>query len=139
MIEFIYETLAALGFEHPIHPALTHLPMGMVMGGFLFSLAVFKKENLAQTAHYCFILALIFVVPTMITGILDWQHRFLGKGSGLITAKFILAGTFTVLLAVAVSLGQRKNLSPRMMSVVYGLCLVNAIALGYVGGDLTYG
>ena len=139
MIEFIYETLARLGFEHPLHPALTHLPMGMIMGGFLFSLAAFKKTELVKTAHHCFILALIFVVPTMITGILDWQHRFLGKGSDLITAKIVLAITLTVLLAVAVSLGSRKTLSPKMMPIIYGLCLVNAVGLGYIGGELTFG
>jgi uncharacterized membrane protein len=139
MIEFIYDTLARFGFEHPLHPPFTHLPMGLVTGGFLFSLASFKKAELIKTAHHCFSLALVFVVPTMIAGIMDWQHRFLGKGSGLITAKIVLGLTLTVLLAVAVALGKRKTTPPKLMPVIYGLCLINAVGLGYIGGELTFG
>jgi len=50
MIDFIYQTLARIGFSHPLHPAITHIPMGMVIGGFLFAAAsfVFKKDDLAK-------------------------------------------------------------------------------------------
>ncbi|MGD2029642.1 MAG: hypothetical protein PVG86_06850 [Desulfobacterales bacterium] len=38
MIEFIYLTLATIGYSHPLHPAMTHVPMGMIIGGFLFAI-----------------------------------------------------------------------------------------------------
>jgi len=38
MIEFIYQTLIKFGYTHPLHPTLTHVPIGMVMGAFLFVL-----------------------------------------------------------------------------------------------------
>ena len=39
MIEFVYQTLANLGYSHPLHPILTHVVLGMVIGGFLFAAA----------------------------------------------------------------------------------------------------
>ena len=52
MIEFIYQTLTKLGYTHPLHPTLTHVPIGMVMGAFLFVLValIFRRTNLAQSA-----------------------------------------------------------------------------------------
>lgn len=58
MIDFIYETLSGLGFDHPLHPIAVHIPMGMIVGGFLFGLLGLKMEQLTRTAHYCFSLAL---------------------------------------------------------------------------------
>ena len=53
MIEFIYQTVTKFGYTHPLHPTLTHLPIGMVMGAFLFVLVafIFSRTNLAQTAR----------------------------------------------------------------------------------------
>jgi uncharacterized membrane protein len=42
MIDFIYSTLVVLGYTHPLHPAVVHIPMGMVLGGFLFRLFSLK-------------------------------------------------------------------------------------------------
>jgi len=39
MIEFIYQTLTKFGYTHPLHPTLTHVPIGLVIGAFLFALA----------------------------------------------------------------------------------------------------
>ncbi len=71
MIEFLYELLNQVGFTHPLHPAITHLPMGMAMGAFFFSLGSLKYAELARTAYHCAILGLIFVLPTMFLGILE--------------------------------------------------------------------
>ena len=55
MIEFIYQTLTKLGYTHPLHPTLTHVPIGMVLGAFLFVLValIFRRTNLAQSARHC--------------------------------------------------------------------------------------
>ena len=64
MIEFFYRILSNFGYNHPIHPTLTHLPIGMTMGAFLFMLGglVFRKTSLVQTARHCAILALLGVL-----------------------------------------------------------------------------
>jgi uncharacterized membrane protein len=138
MIDFIYSTLASLGYTHPLHPAVVHIPMGMVLGGFLFRLFSFKWPDLEKTAHHCFMLALGFIPFVALLGILDWQHRMLGHWSRLIIAKFILAGILTTLLALTFVLHQRKA-GPGLMMLVYALCLVTAMAIGFVGGQLVYG
>jgi len=139
MIDFVYETLSNLGFDHPLHPAVTHIPMGMIVGGFLFALMGFKKEAFVQTAHYCYGLALVFIFPTIIVGIMDWQYRLVGKWDNLIIAKFILAGTLTLLVAFAVWYGNKKDKKLTTLVAIYGLSLLNAGGLGFIGGTLTYG
>jgi uncharacterized membrane protein len=141
MIEFIYETLAQFGFRHPLHPAITHIPMGMVIGGFLFALASFvlKKEDLAQAAHYCYTLALIFVLPTMLLGYMDWQYKFDAEWSNLILAKIILAFVFCGLLLWAFITGRNKEAPIEKRLILYGVCLVAATGLGFMGGEIQYG
>ncbi|MEX1346310.1 MAG: DUF2231 domain-containing protein [Desulfobacterales bacterium] len=80
MFELIYQTLTNFGYNHPIHPTLTHVPIGMVMGAFIFVLiaVIARKKNLAQTARHCSVLALIAAVPTALLGLMDWQHFYGG-------------------------------------------------------------
>lgn len=141
MIEFIYQTLAQFGFRHPLHPAITHIPMGMVMGGFLFALASFvlKKDELAKTAHYCYTLALIFVLPTMLLGYMDWQYKFDAEWSNLILAKIVLAFVFSGLLCGAFFVGKNDGIPIEKKLILYGICLATATGLGFLGGEIQYG
>lgn len=140
MTDMIYSTLEAIGFTHPLHPALTHIPMGMVIGCFFFGFAalVTKKSVFIKTSLHCSVLALIFIVPTIVAGYLDWQQFFGATMSGLIIAKFILATALTVLLAVSI----RANLQGAgtgKLFLLYTLCLACAGGLGFSGGELIYG
>ncbi|MBA4367513.1 MAG: hypothetical protein C0403_07730 [Desulfobacterium sp.] len=141
MIEFIYQTLAQFGFRHPLHPAITHIPMGMVMGGFLFALASFvlKKDELAKTAHYCYTLALIFVLPTMLLGYMDWQYKFDAEWNNLILAKIVLAFVFSGLLFGAFFVGKNNGVPIQKKLILYGICLAAATGLGFLGGEIQYG
>jgi uncharacterized membrane protein len=140
MIENLYGLLKAIGFTHPLHPLLVHVPMGMVIGTVVFSLAglIWQKENLDQTAYHCSVLALVAVIPTIIAGILDWQHAFGGEWRTLIVVKFVLGILLTVLLAIAVVLKQ-KGASRKQLLILYFLCLACAGGLGFSGGELVYG
>lgn len=141
MIDLFYQILASIGFYHPIHPAVTHIPMGMAIGGFLFGIAYLwlKREDLLQTMFYCYLLGLVFVPPTMLAGYMDWQHRFDAEWSGLILLKIILGITLCILLATAAYMARRKDTGNALRLVIQALCLLNAIALGYSGGELQYG
>jgi predicted neutral ceramidase superfamily lipid hydrolase len=139
MIEFLYNLLNQVGFTHPLHPAITHLPMGMAMGAFLFSVGSLKYAELAKTAHHCVILGLIFVLPTMFLGILDWQYFYQGDWTGPIIAKFILAIALTVLFIAAIKVGSVEPENPRLPILLYALCLLAAIGLGFSGGEIQYG
>ena len=139
MIEFLYDLLNQVGFTHPLHPAITHLPMGMAMGAFFFSLGSLRYAPLARSAHHCAILGLIFVLPTMFLGILDWQYFYQGDWTGPIIAKFILATALTVLFIAAIKVGGAEPKNPRLAVLLYALCLLAAIGLGFSGGEIQYG
>ena len=140
-MESVYRTLSKIGYTHPLHPTLTHLVIGLVMGAFIFVLIAmfFRRERLARTAWHCMVLALIALLPTAVLGYADWQHRFAGDLIFPIIMKLILAGLLLVLLVVAVVMGFRTENYSRNVVAVYAFCLVVVIGLGYFGGELVFG
>lgn len=140
MVDRLYAFLEAVGFTHPLHPIVVHIPMGMVIGAVLFSLAgiVWKKPNLGQTAYHCSVLALIFIVPTLITGVLDWQGKLGGEWETLIIIKIILGILLTGLLALSV-IFKHQGADQKKLLIFYFLCMACAGGLGFSGGELVYG
>jgi mono/diheme cytochrome c family protein len=141
MIEVIYQTLAKFGYTHPLHPTLTHLPIGMVMAAFLFALAamVFRRSSLAQTARHCVILGFFAAIPTALLGLMDWQHFF---GSTLLLPfrmKIILAVILVSFLLLAVILGFFGDRFQKLLFALYVMSLMTTIGLGYFGGEIVYG
>lgn len=139
MIEFVYSSLAAAGFTHPLHPVMTHIPMGMVIGAFLFQIASFKWDELSLTAHNCIILAYIFIPPTVIFGYMDWQHRYEGFLSRMIIVKMILALALFLLLSADLYLYRKGMTGKKETAALYTLNLIAAVGLGFFGGILVFG
>jgi len=141
MIESIYQMLAKIGYVHPLHPPATHLPAGLIIGGFIFALIawIFNRKSLAQTARHCFILALVMAVATILLGLMDWQHRFGGAYLFEIKMKLVLAGILLFLLLVAVVYAALSGTLTKTLVAIYALCLLTVIGLGYFGGELVYG
>ena len=135
MIEYIYQTLSKFGYTHPLHPTLTHLPIGMVMGAFFFVLLTltFPRTNLTQTARHCSVLALIAAVPTGLLGLMDWQHFYGGSLLFPVKMKLLLAGIFIVFLILAVIFGAFGKTLSKLTIALYVLCLFSVIGLGYFG------
>jgi len=140
MSELIYQTLTAIGYHHPIHPAIAHLPVGLVFAGFLFSIGgVFlRQDTMAQTAQHCMMLALITLVPTILLGYVDWQQFYAGGSLFPIKMKFILAFVLLLLLVASVYLSIK---SPKGIKtfVAYLLSAIAVVCLGYYGGELVFG
>ena len=141
MTESIYQLLARIGYSHPLHPPATHLPAGLIIGGFLFALVawIFNRKNVAQSARHCIILALIMAIPTILLGLMDWQQRFGGAYLFEIKMKLFLAGVLLFLLLVAVVYNALAADFTKINVVIYTLCLLTVIGLGYFGGELVYG
>ncbi len=140
MVDAIYTFLQGLGFHHPLHPPLTHLPMGLVMACFVFSLLalILSQPALLKSAYHCCLLAAVSLVPTAAAGLLDWLYRYGGSMDTWIIIKMVLAPTLLAVLLV--SLWQyRKGASPGRMLVLYGLASLCAAGLGFSGGELVYG
>ena len=141
MVEHIYQILAKFGYTHPLHPAINHLPIGMTMGAFLFLLAAlfFRKTSLAQTARHCAILAFFGAVPTVLLGLMDWQHFYGGSLLFPIKMKLVLAGILIVFLILAIIFGFLGQSFSKILIFLYVLCVFSVIGLGYFGGELIYG
>jgi uncharacterized membrane protein len=140
-IALFYQFLNRMGYDHPLHPAAVHIPIGMIFGVFIFGwLAfLFKKESLARTARHCLILALVFWFPVVLLGVFDWQHFYKGAWLAPIKIKMILAGILLVLLILALVFEHKRDRPTRALLAVYTLALGNAVLLGYFGAQLVYG
>ena len=141
MIESIYQILANFGYTHPLHPTLTHVPIGMVMGAFLFALAglVFRHDVLTRTARHCMVLGLIVLPPTLILGVMDWQHFYGGAWLFPIKMKLVLGGILLLVLILAVVYGFLAKSFSKIILALYVLSLLSVVGLGFFGGELVYG
>jgi mono/diheme cytochrome c family protein len=141
MIDSLYGLLAKMGFTDPLHAPFTHIPIGLVIGAFLFFLVavLFGKKNLVLTARHVSILAFIFVFPTILFGVFDWLHFFKGALIAPIKYKMVLASAVLVLLAIGIIVGSELQVRTAPMMVVYALAVVAVVGLGWFGGKLVYG
>lgn len=141
MTESIFEFLNKIGFTHPVHPIMTHIPMGLAMGAVIFRLASFlpRLRVLARTGYHCVILALLGVAPTVFTGYLDWQHRYGGVWEFLIVLKMVLAAVLTIVLFAVAIKDDPENRKLDRYTGFYLLLLLITIGLGFSGGELQYG
>jgi uncharacterized membrane protein len=141
MFGSIYKALSAIGYTHPIHPAMTHLPLGMAMGALIFALAglASRRSGMEVTARQCTILALISVFPTMVLGYMDWHQYYGGAWLFPIKMKIVLAISLILLLGFSIYSRRESGTGFKTALVVYTLCFLNAAGLGYFGGELVFG
>jgi uncharacterized membrane protein len=140
-MDFLYRIAESIGFDHPLHPPLTHMPAGLVVGAFIFLLVALilkRHKGLNTTAYHCIVLALVFLFPTALLGFTDWWHFYAGVWSFPIKIKIFLTIALFIFLVAAIIM-ELKNIGGLMSkSVVYFLCLVSVIGLGYFGGQLVF-
>ncbi len=141
MLEFVYRSLEAIGYYHPIHPTEVHMPIGLIVGGLGFSLTalLFRRPALAQAARYCFVLAFLFMFPTLIFGIMDWQHYYNGSWLHPIKMKIVLSGVLMLLLSWSVFINRKGVARQAFIIPVYALSFLMVVGLGYYGGELVLG
>lgn len=140
MIESMYKFLEKIGYTHPLHPPLTHVPMGLVIGIFIFVLVagVLRRPVLPIVAYRRIILlALVFTFPTILLGYADWQHFYEGAWLFPIKVKLGLTAVFLILLVVAFIYTRRIESETKGALAIYTLCFLTVAALGYFGGQLT--
>ena len=140
-IGFIYEWLTGLGYDHPIHPPLTYVPMGLTIGGLTFALLSLLPgfDKYARTARHCITLAFLGIFPTVILGYMDWQHYHGGNWMYSIKMKILLAGILTVFLAGALLLHQKHSARSLPQILLYFLSFSAVVLLGYYGGEIVFG
>jgi uncharacterized membrane protein len=137
----IYALFSSIGYHHPLHPALTHLPVGLTIAGFIFLVLSYLVGNqkYAQTAMHCIVLAILAAIPTMIFGYFDWQHFYGGTLIFPIKMKLGLAFLLLILLFITISITRRNEQKTSLRLLFHFCSLVIVIGLGYFGGELVYG
>ncbi len=140
MIEALYQLLAQVGYTHPIHPPLTHMPTGLIIGALIFSIlsTLFRRPIFAVTARHCFILALVFVFPTVFFGYTDWVHHYDSIWTYPIKVKLVLTGILILLLVIGVYLNYKRSPSMKSIFAIYFFAVLVVAGLGYYGGDLVF-
>jgi protein SCO1 len=141
MLDSLYQFLARMGFNEPLHPPITHMPIGLVTGVFIFFIiaVIFKKKNLVLTARHVSILAFIFAFPTIMLGVMDWIHFYHAAMITPIIIKMVLAVIVLVVLGTGIILGSEIRMHSMTMTVVYAMAFVAVIGLGYYGSGIIYG
>jgi uncharacterized membrane protein len=141
MTEFTYMWLSKFGYGHPIHSPVTHVPMGMVIGGCLFVALgfLFKKPAFYRTALHCYAFALAGIPLAMFLGYMDWQHFYHGVWRKEIVAKIILATALFVVCVYNVRRLSREPADERITVAAALLSLAIAGAVGFFGGEIVYG
>jgi uncharacterized membrane protein len=152
MFHAIYQFVGSLGYHHPLHPMVTHIPVGLTIGALVFALVsiIFRRLQLKLSAWHCAMLAIVGVIPTALLGFMDWQEKYHGVWSSQIKVKMVLAAVLFVLLLGALLLQRRRVTADQSVSpwrswrsiaslVVYGVSFLIVVGLGLEGGDLVYG
>jgi uncharacterized membrane protein len=140
MVGWIYQFFTSLGYTHPIHPALVHVPIGNVVAALVFGVIglVLKNQTMGRAAYYAIALALVSLFPGIFFAVTDWLHYFGGAWLFPIKMKVVLASVLTLILLIAIVTGRRDAGATVRGVVLSFLCLLIAAGLGYFGADLVY-
>jgi uncharacterized membrane protein len=125
--------LAGDWLGHPLHPALTDLPIGFWTSAFALDLAGNRSRRAADLMVAA---GLLSVLPTAAAGLADWRDRDReGRRLGVVHA----AGNVVASAFYALSLGHRMR-GHRLRGVGLGLAgAAAATASAYLGGHLAFG
>jgi mono/diheme cytochrome c family protein len=140
MLNAIYRFFQDIGYSHPLHPTQVNMPIGLVVGAFFLALFAIRSRNadLGTCSRSCLLLALLFMIPTGLAGLMDVQYYYSGVMLTPVKWKIGLAGLLFVLLLTALFTGRRKEGGGKAFFALCGLALINVIALGYLGGNLVF-
>jgi mono/diheme cytochrome c family protein len=140
IIDPLYAMLVQLGYTDPLHPPLTHMPIGLVTAALIFGIVslLLRRPLLGVAARYCVILAWLFLFPAILLGIMDWQHYYNGALLFPIKAKIFLASVLFVLLSLGVILAYKRAEFSKSLLVICFLSFLTVIGLGFFGGRLVF-
>jgi mono/diheme cytochrome c family protein len=136
LYQFIYNNF---GYAHPLHPTQVNMPIGLTVGAFVFILVVvvFGKKELMSTARATLLLALLFILPTVAAGFMDWQHFFGGVWFFPIEITMILAGVLFVLLLLATLLAGKPERKGIVLLLTF-TAFCTAVTLGFLGAQIVF-
>jgi uncharacterized membrane protein len=140
----LFDWKAALLAKHAQHVVLIHFPIALFIIGVLFDVAAqrWRRQDFAMVAYCNLLVAAIFTVPTIVTGLLAWQ-RLLGshklRGILLYHLLFALTSGAIILWSWWLHFRARRNSrglpSWRLLVELTGVLLL--MVTGHLGGFLS--
>ncbi len=141
MIDFLYSGLEKIGYGHPLHPPLAHVPIGIIVGLLIVTLIalISGRRNFVQSAHRPFIIiAFIATFPMALFGITDWLYSYNGAWLFPIKIKLALTGILLVLLGTGVFVTRKGTGASVAAFIIYLVCFFTMAVSGYLGADLIF-
>lgn len=133
----VYDHLTGESFTgHPVHPALVHMPIGLVASAVSLEVVGLGRFKLAPTILTG--LAVGAAIPSAVTGVAEWTRGRPDRRQrrvGALHAAVASAGTTMTLLSFGFRL-MRATGAARIF--LFGAAGAYGVA-GFIGGDLVYG
>lgn len=140
-----FDLRSALLSKHSQHVVLIHFPIALFIAGVAFDfLAQWKKNTaLAAAAYYNFLVAAVFTLPVVATGLAAWQWALEGqKLKGILLQHLLLGCVSSVLIWFVVWIHWRvRGLAPDSLPY-YRIPIESVTVLligltGHLGGFLS--
>ena len=130
---------SALLAKHAQHVVLIHFPIALFLMGTLLDLVASRSKQgvnratMMAAARINILAAAVFVVPTLVTGILAWQLQLEGeKLKGLLLLHLALGCVAGAMICLVAFLQRRQQKKPGMIISNYFLAL-ELLTAGIIG------
>ena len=140
-----FDLKSALLARHAQHVVLIHFPIALFIAGVAFDFAANWTRNatLAATAYYNLIVAAVFSLPVVATGILAWRWQLEGQRlHGVLLMHLVLGIASSALIWIVFWIHFRARRNPERSLSLYRLpvellAVVVIAATAHLGGFLT--
>lgn len=140
-----FDPSSVLFARHAQHVVLVHFPIALCLAGIGFDfVAQWKKSRvLAEVAYYDLLVAAVFTIPVMITGLLAWHFQLEGqrlKGTLLIHLVLGIVSSCLIWLIWALHYRDRREAQPKATGLRLALQLAAAAVVAltaHLGGFLS--
>src|SRR5438552_4450884 len=129
------DVLNGVWFEHPLHPAMTDIPIGAWTCATMLDLASAGDERLGKAADVLVGVGCAGAVGAALTGLADWQDTYGHERRTGLAHALLNTAALTLFLT---SLSLRRN-GARPVGILASLTGYSlALAASYLGGDLVF-
>jgi len=140
-----FDPRTAFFAKHAQHVVLIHFPIALFITGVAFDVAAqwTRRQQLLVVAGYNLVIAALFTIPVIVTGLLAWQWALEGqKLKGILLMHLVFALISSALMWFIAWLHFRARTRPKYLLPMYRIPLeLVAVALvgltGHLGGFLS--
>jgi nitrite reductase/ring-hydroxylating ferredoxin subunit/uncharacterized membrane protein len=129
------DALNGVWFQHPLHPAVTDIPIGAWTCATMLDLASVGDKHLAKAADVLVGVGCAGAVGAAITGLADWQDTY-GKERRTGLAHALLNTGALGLFLTSLSLRRSGSRAAGVFTSLVGYGM--ALTASYLGGDLVF-